>query len=61
MKELILKGAFDGIWKLMSFTVLEVPAEVLSSIAQTVAAIERVGVRIGWMTESLGTYSDKTT
>lgn len=46
-EELILKGTFEGVRTFESFTVLQVADEVVSLVAQTVAALR--GVRIEWL------------
>lgn len=43
MKELILKGIFEGVQALESFVVLVVPDKVISSVACTVATAEKMG------------------
>lgn len=55
IKELVLKGIFEGARALESFTFLDVPNEVLSSVARTVATAERMNIRMNCLTECLGT------
>lgn len=42
---------------LESFAVLEVPEEIISSVARTMATAEKVRVKIGWLDELLATYA----
>lgn len=46
MKELVLRGIFEGVQVLESFTFLGVPDEVLSSVARTVVTAERMKVMV---------------
>lgn len=54
IKELVLKGIFEGVRALESFTFLDVPDEVLSSVARTVATAERMNIRMNWLDGVLG-------
>lgn len=47
MKELVLKGIFKGVRAFRSFNVLEIREKVISSVAQTVVAAKKVGIKIG--------------
>lgn len=57
MKELVLKGTFNGVWVLESFAVLEVPDELVFLVARTIATAEKVGVRIEWLDQVIGDIS----
>lgn len=54
IKELVLNGIFDGARALESFTFLDFPDEVLSSVARTVATAERMNIRMNWLNGVLG-------
>lgn len=54
MKELVLRGIFESVQALESFTFLGVPDEVLSSVARTVATAERMKVRVDWLDVVIG-------
>lgn len=54
IKELVLKGVFEGVQALESFTFLRVPDEVLYSVARTVATTKRIKVRMDWLDEVIG-------
>lgn len=54
IKELVLKGIFEGARALESYTFLDVPDEVLSSVARTVATAERMNIRMDWLDGVLG-------
>lgn len=54
MKELVLRGIFEGVQALESFTFLGVPDEVLSSVARMVATAERIKVRVDWLDAVIG-------
>lgn len=54
IKELVLKGIFKGARALESFTFLDVPDEVLSSVARTVTTVERMNIRMNWLDGVLG-------
>lgn len=49
MKELILKGIFEGVRELKSFTILDVSDMVTSRVARVVAATKKTAVRVGWL------------
>lgn len=49
MKELVLKGIFEGVQALESFTFLKVPDETISSAGRCVATVEKMGVKIDWL------------
>lgn len=57
MKEIVLKGIFEGVQALESFTFLGVPDEVLSTVARTVANAERMKVRVDWIDKVIGDVS----
>lgn len=54
IKELVLKGIFEGARALESFTFLDVPDEVFSLVARTVATAERMNVKMNWLDGVLG-------
>lgn len=54
IKELVLKGIFKGVRALESFTFLDIPDEVLFSVARTVATAERRNIRMNWLDDMLG-------
>lgn len=54
IKELVLKGIFEGARALESYTFLNVPDEVLSSVARTIATAERMNIRMDWLDGVLG-------
>lgn len=54
IKELVLKGIFEGAQALESYTFLNVPDEVLSSVTRTVATVERMNIRMDWLDGVLG-------
>lgn len=54
MKELILKGIFESMHVLESFTFLGVPDKVLSSVARRVTIVERRKVWVDWLDEVIG-------
>lgn len=45
MKELILNKIFESVQELEPFDILDVPEEVISKVARTVAAVEKMGIR----------------
>lgn len=46
---MIAKGIFEGVQKLESFNILDVPDKVISKVACTVATVEKIGIRIEWL------------
>lgn len=54
MKELVLKGIFEGVQALESFTFLKVPDETISSAGRCVATVEKMGVKIDWLHKIIG-------
>lgn len=52
-----MKGIYKSVQVLESFAVLEVPEEIISSVARTMATAEKVRVKIGWLDELLATYA----
>lgn len=49
MKELVLKGIFEGVQVLESSVALDVPDEVIFIVARIIATAKKVGVRVGWL------------
>lgn len=60
MKELVLRGIFEGVQALESFSFLGVPDEVLSSVARTVVTAERMKVRVHWFDAVIGNICLRT-
>lgn len=54
MKELILRGIFEGVQELESFHILDVSDQVISGVACLVAAADKAGVRIGCLDKVIG-------
>lgn len=54
MKEFILKEIIEGVQKLESFVILDVPDEVVSWMARTVDAVEKMGNQIEWLDSVIG-------
>lgn len=54
LKELVLKGIFEAAKALESYSFVDVPDEVLSSVARTVATAERMSIRMDWLDGVLG-------
>lgn len=54
MKEIILRGIFEGVREVESFPILDVPGQVISRVACLVAAGEKARVRIGWLDNIIG-------
>lgn len=54
MKELVLRGIFESVQALESFTFLGIPDGVLSLVARTVAKAERMKVRVDWLYTVIG-------
>lgn len=59
MKELILKGIFEGVQELESFSILDVPDVVISRVALVVSAVEKSGIRIDWLDRLIGEVSSR--
>lgn len=53
IKKLILKEIFEGVQKLESFDILDVPGQVISKVARTMAAAEKMWIKIRWMARLL--------
>lgn len=49
MQELMLKGIFEGVRELESFSVLDVPDAVISRVARVISAAEKSWIRVGWL------------
>lgn len=47
MKEFVLRGIFEGVHTLKSVAVLDVPDQVISKVARTITAAEKMGIRLG--------------
>lgn len=45
VKEVILMGIFEGVQELESFSVLDVPDEVIARVAKVISTAEKFGVR----------------
>lgn len=54
VKEVILTGLFDGVQELESFSVLDVPDEVIARIARVISTAEKFGIRVDWLDRALG-------
>lgn len=51
-KKLILQEIDQGVWKLKTFIILDVPDNVVLKVASTVAVTEKMGSKLGGSTRS---------
>lgn len=54
MRKMIVEELYCFVQKLERFTVLKVPAQVISEVADIVAIAARMGVKVGWISKILG-------
>lgn len=54
MKELILKETYEVVKKLVTFTILDALDDVVSEVARTVVAVEKMGIKIRWLDKVIG-------
>lgn len=54
VKEVILKGIFEGVQELESFSILDVPDEVISEVTQVIFAAEKSRIRVDWFDRAIG-------
>lgn len=54
MKEVVLKGIFERVQELESFSVLEVPGEVIARVARVISTAEKAGIRVDWLDRAIG-------
>lgn len=54
MKEIILLGIFRGVQELESFSVLDVPDEVIAGVAKVISTAEKFGIRVDWLDRAIG-------
>lgn len=54
MRKMIVEELYCFVQKLQRFTVLKVPAQVISEVADIVAIAARMGVKVGWISKILG-------
>lgn len=59
MKELILRGIFEGLQELKSFSILDVPDAVTSRVAWVVPTAEKSGIWVGWLDRIIGEISTR--
>lgn len=49
MKELLLRGIFEGARELKCFLIMDVPNWVISRVVHMVATVEKARIQIGWL------------
>lgn len=54
VKEVVLRGIFEGVQELESFSALDVPDEVIARVARVISAAEKSGVRVDWLDRAIG-------
>lgn len=54
---MILKGLFKVVHALECFSNLNVPDQVVSKVARTVTAAEKMGIQIRWLDKVIGNFS----
>lgn len=59
LEKLILKEIFQVMQKLVTFNILDDPYNVISKVASTVAGVEKMVIRVGWINKVLEEISLK--
>lgn len=59
MKELILRGIFEGVQELESFSIPDVLYVVISRVTWVVFAAEKSGIRFDWLDRIIGEISSR--
>lgn len=59
LSKMVVEELFNSIQKLEKFTVLEVPSQVVFEVADIVAIIAKMGVKVEWIYKILGDIAAK--
>lgn len=54
MRKLIVEGLFASIGKLETYTILNIPPEIIFEIVNTINVVERVGIQVDWIDSAIG-------
>lgn len=59
MRKMIIEELYNSLKKLKRFIVMEVPPQVVSEVADRVAKVARMSVKVEWMIKSLARLQRK--